>query len=134
MGIAHRPAAIGARQSFGRWGGDLLIFSREYGQANVTSLVEHKSRRRRGGGAGCTVIPNAATRTAGTERLQANVHVMLQRRTLAAVIMTRISAHSFRTTGITTYLQNGGKLEWRSKWQGTKARERPGFMIDATMT
>jgi hypothetical protein len=30
---------------------------------------------------------------------------------IAAGIATRISCHSFRATGITTYLQNGGKLE-----------------------
>jgi hypothetical protein len=30
---------------------------------------------------------------------------------LAAGIETKISCHSFRATGITTYLQNGGKLE-----------------------
>src|SRR3954469_7406517 len=45
---------------------------------------------------------------------QANVHMMIQRRALAAGIATKISAHSFRATGITTYLQNGGKLEVRS--------------------
>ena len=41
----------------------------------------------------------------------ANVHMMIQRRAIAAGIETRISCHSFRATGITTYLQNGGKLE-----------------------
>jgi IS30 family transposase len=44
MGIRHRPAAVDARQSFGHWEGDLMIFRREYGTANVTSLVERKSR------------------------------------------------------------------------------------------
>ena len=44
MGIEHRPAFIEARQSFGHWEGDLMIFSREYGSTNVTSLVERKSR------------------------------------------------------------------------------------------
>ena len=36
-------------------------------------------------------------------------------RALGAGIATKISCHSFRATGITTYLQNGGKLEieWR---------------------
>ncbi len=42
---------------------------------------------------------------------QANVHVRIQRRALDAGIRTKISAHSFRATGITNYLQNGGKLE-----------------------
>jgi hypothetical protein len=37
--------------------------------------------------------------------------MMIQRRAKAAGLRTRISARSFRATGITTYLQNGGKLE-----------------------
>ena len=37
--------------------------------------------------------------------------MIIPRRALAAGIRTKISAHSFRATGITTYLQNGGKLE-----------------------
>ena len=36
---------------------------------------------------------------------------MIQGRARAAGIATRISCHSFRATGITTYLKNGGKLE-----------------------
>ncbi len=36
---------------------------------------------------------------------------MVQRRTLAAGIGTRIGNHSFRATGITAYLKNGGTLE-----------------------
>ena len=53
----------------------------------------------------------------GTGRLsrtplpQANAYLMVQRRTLAAGIGTRIGNHSFRATGITAYLKNGGTLE-----------------------
>ena len=53
----------------------------------------------------------------GTGRLtrtalpQANAYAMVQRRTIAAGIGTRIGNHSFRATGITTYLKNGGTLE-----------------------
>ena len=53
----------------------------------------------------------------GTRRLsrtplpQANAYLMVQRRTLAAGIGTRIGNHSFRATGITAYLKNGGTLE-----------------------
>jgi integrase len=36
---------------------------------------------------------------------------MVQRRTVAAGIGTRIGNHSFRATGITAYLKNGGTLE-----------------------
>ena len=42
--ISQRPDFIGDRSVFGHWEGDLLIFERELGHANVTSLVERKSR------------------------------------------------------------------------------------------
>jgi transposase, IS30 family len=42
--IAQRPAEIGQRQAIGHWEADLLIFRQAYGKANVTSLVERKSR------------------------------------------------------------------------------------------
>lgn len=42
---------------------------------------------------------------------QANAHAMIRRRAAAAGIKTRIGNHSFRATGITAYLENGGTLE-----------------------
>ncbi|UVJ41923.1 hypothetical protein NVV94_14555 [Pseudomonas sp. LS1212] len=42
---------------------------------------------------------------------QANAHAMVRRRALAAGIQTLIGNHSFRTTGITAYVKNGGTLE-----------------------
>lgn len=42
---------------------------------------------------------------------QADVHRMIARRAAAAGIGTHIGCHSFRATGITEYLKNGGKLE-----------------------
>ncbi len=42
--IAQRPAEIGERHVIGHWEADLLIFRRAHGKANVTSLVERKSR------------------------------------------------------------------------------------------
>ncbi len=53
----------------------------------------------------------------GTGRLtrtplpQANAYAMIRRRAAAAGIRTRIGNHSFRATGITAYLGNGGTLE-----------------------
>jgi site-specific recombinase XerD len=53
----------------------------------------------------------------GTQRLtrtplpQANAYAMVRRRALAAAIGTKIGNHSFRATGITAYLKNGGTLE-----------------------
>jgi site-specific recombinase XerD len=42
---------------------------------------------------------------------QQNVHGMIRRRAKEAGIETLIGCHTFRATGITTYLQNGGTLE-----------------------
>jgi len=53
----------------------------------------------------------------GTKRLsdtplpQANAFQMVRRRAIAANIETAIGNHSFRATGITAYLKNGGTLE-----------------------
>ena len=53
----------------------------------------------------------------GTGRLtraslpQANARTMVRRRAKAAGIATKIGNHSFRATGITAYLANGGTLE-----------------------
>jgi integrase len=41
----------------------------------------------------------------------ADVYRMIRRRAEAAGIRTRIGCHTFRATGITEYLRNGGKLE-----------------------
>jgi len=42
--IHNRPDAIKERSSFGHWECDLMVFRKEYGQSNLTSLVERKSR------------------------------------------------------------------------------------------
>jgi len=42
---------------------------------------------------------------------QANAYAMVRRRAAAAGIETKIGNHSFRATGITAYLKNGGTLE-----------------------
>ena len=53
----------------------------------------------------------------GTGRLtrtplpQANAYAMIRRRAAAAGIATKIGNHTFRATGITAYLKNGGTLE-----------------------
>jgi len=52
-----------------------------------------------------------------TKRLTANrmsqpeVYLMIRRRAAGAAIQTLIGCHTFRATGITAYLTNGGKLE-----------------------
>jgi site-specific recombinase XerD len=53
----------------------------------------------------------------GTDKLtrtvlpQANAYAMIRRRAAAAGIVTKLGNHSFRATGITAYLKNGGTLE-----------------------
>ena len=42
---------------------------------------------------------------------QQDAYRMIQRRARAAGIKTRIGNHTFRATGVTAYLKNGGKLE-----------------------
>ena len=50
-------------------------------------------------------------RLSETPMAQADVFRMVGRRADAACIRTHIGCHSFRATGITEYLRNGGKLE-----------------------
>ena len=42
---------------------------------------------------------------------QSDVYRMIRRRADAAQVRTKIGCHTFRATGITEYLRNGGKLE-----------------------
>jgi site-specific recombinase XerD len=42
---------------------------------------------------------------------QANAYEMIQRRAKSAGITTRVGNHTFRATGVTAYLKNGGTLE-----------------------
>jgi integrase/recombinase XerD len=58
---------------------------------------------------------------------QANVHMMIQHRARSAGIATKISCHSFRATGITTYLQNGGKLEVAQQMAGHESARTTGL-------
>ena len=53
---------------------------------------------------------------------QANAYAMIARRAAAAGIMTKVGNHSFRATGITAYLANGGTLEHA---QAMAAHESP---------
>jgi integrase len=55
---------------------------------------------------------------AGARLAQPNVFLMVRRRAAAAGIGTRINCHSFRATGITTYLKNGGRLEVAQQMAG----------------
>ena len=68
-------------------------------------------------GAGLRDDPKGPLFGRGTEKLtrtvlpQANAYAMIRRRAAAAGIETKLGNHSFRATGITAYLKNGGTLE-----------------------
>ena len=59
----------------------------------------------------CRSAAGRTGRLSDTPMAQADVFRMVNRRAEAAGIRTRIGCHSFRATGITEYLRNGGKLE-----------------------
>ncbi|MBW4708381.1 IS30 family transposase [Roseobacter sp. YSTF-M11] len=42
--LSHRPERIAERSEFGHWECDLMMFRKEHGKVNVTSLVERASR------------------------------------------------------------------------------------------
>ena len=42
--LSHRPDRISERAEFGHWGCDLMMFCKEHGKVNVTSLIERVSR------------------------------------------------------------------------------------------
>ena len=54
---------------------------------------------------------------------------MIRRRANDAGISADICCHTFRATGITAYLDNGGTLKTPSSWPRTKAHARPSSMI-----
>jgi site-specific recombinase XerD len=56
-------------------------------------------------------ISRNTKRLSATPLTQPDAHAMVQRRARGAGIATRVGNHSFRATGITTYLKNGGTLE-----------------------
>ena len=56
-------------------------------------------------------ISRGTARLSTTSLPQQNAYDMVRSRAAAAGIMTKIGNHSFRATGITAYLKNGGTLE-----------------------
>lgn len=56
-------------------------------------------------------IRRGTGRLSGSQLAQSDAYVMIQRRAVIAGIDTAVSNHTFRATGITAYLKNGGTLE-----------------------
>jgi site-specific recombinase XerD len=73
---------------------------------------------------------------------QGDVYRMIGRRAAAAEVWTKIECHSFRATGITEYLRNGGKLEVAqqmanhesSRTTGLYDRRQDGISLDEVQT
>ena len=66
-------------------------------------------------------------RLAESPMSQADVFRMVGRRAEAANIRTSIGCHSFRATGITEYLRNGGKLEVAQQMAGHESARTTGL-------
>lgn len=58
---------------------------------------------------------------------QSNIHKMIRRRCRQAGISTKIGCHSFRATGITNYLENGGRLEVAQQMAGHESSRTTGL-------
>ena len=71
-----------------------------------TARASHRNARGR-----CGLRGRGTRQLTRTPLPQANAHATIRRRAAAAGIATKIGNHSFRTTGITAYLKNGGTLE-----------------------
>ncbi len=52
---------------------------------------------------------------------------MIRRRAAAAGIKTKIGCHTFRATGITAYLKNGGRLEVAQQMAGHESSRTTGL-------
>jgi integrase len=64
---------------------------------------------------------------------QANAYAMIRRRAAAAGIKTKLGNHSFRATGITAYLKNGGTPKRPPRWRTMLRRTRRSFTIAGVM-
>ena len=60
---------------------------------------------------------------------QANAYAMIQRRAKSGGITTRVGNHTFRATGVTAYLKNGGTLE-RAAQMASHASTRTTQLYD----
>jgi hypothetical protein len=57
---------------------------------------------------------------------------MIVRRAIAAGITTKLGCHTFRATGITVYLLNGGLLEYAQQMAAHKSARKQSCKIGAT--
>ena len=77
----------------------------------LTAYLERTGIVEDGKGPLFRTIGRGTARLTRTPLPQANAYAMIARRAKAAGITTKVGNHSFRATGITAYLKNGGTLE-----------------------
>jgi site-specific recombinase XerD len=80
-------------------------------EAYLHEYLERTALREDPKGALFRTIARGTGQLSTTPLPQANAYAMVRRRALAAGIGTKIGNHTFRATGITAYLKNGGTLE-----------------------
>jgi site-specific recombinase XerD len=77
----------------------------------LTAYIEQSGLVNDGKGPLFRTIGRGTSQLTRTPLAQANAYAMIARRAGAAGIKTKVGNHSFRATGITAYLKNGGSLE-----------------------
>jgi site-specific recombinase XerD len=77
----------------------------------LTAYIEQTEIMEDGKGPLFRTVGRGTARLTRTPLPQANAYAMIARRAAAAGIATKVGNHSFRATGITAYLKNGGTLE-----------------------
>jgi len=77
----------------------------------LTAYLEQTGIMQDGKGPLFRTIGRGTSQLTRTPLPQANAYAMIRRRAAAAGIATKVGNHSFRATGITAYLKNGGTLE-----------------------
>ena len=80
-------------------------------EAYLTAYIEQTGIMEDGKGPLFRTIGRGTGQLTRTPLPQANAYAMIARRAAAAGIKTKVGNHSFRATGITAYLKNGGTLE-----------------------
>jgi integrase/recombinase XerC len=106
----HRREAAASRQLRGtarRSARAFLVYLEEY----LTGYLDGAQLRGNPKGPLFRTIGRGTGKLTRTVLPQANAYAMIGRRAAAAGIGTKLGNHSFRATGITAYLKNGGTLE-----------------------
>jgi hypothetical protein len=116
-----RPAYARAAQEFLAWCADAAGCRRSASPSRCTSHLDCltgwsparscRSTRRLGARDRCSARSAAAPASSRARYYQAIAYKMISPRAAAAGIAPKLGNYSFRATGITTYLKNGGTLE-----------------------